>query len=507
MKPRHLIAIILILSAIPLSTGAGAGPLVITPLKDDFSGVPGDTVIIPFRLTNLGNSTIENVTVYITGPAQGFLYQSKIIRKPIEPNGTVEDTLSVKILNVPPGRYNLTLVARFGSVYSDAGVHLTVKTLVDYDLAIDVGREYPYGRNVSVVMAVTSRANGIIIGRVGYTITRDGKRVQYFATTIYLNPGESWIRNVTLTRPPVGNYNVRLWAYFGGKYKSETASFRVFQRNLGYEAYYRNGAIHVFVHDDNGRGVPGIPVKINGRLLMTDDDGTVVHPVSEPGAYEVTLDLDGKIVTTVVEVRKLFISYEQSNDTLLVRVVDSTGKPVSNVTVIAIGPLGRDYATTNASGMAVVNLKKTGYGTIILRAESSEYVGGSITARAFEPPKPSPTTTPTRTTPVVTTVPKPPEGHWRTPLILVLSGLLLAGTSYASLFRPLVHEEKAGRHYFLKIRAPRLKGIDNLKLERSVNAVEVRTTKGSARVENGKVIWEIDHLEPGEEAYLQVLLG
>ncbi|ASJ08888.1 hypothetical protein A3L11_06480 [Thermococcus siculi] len=514
MKLRGLAIITLLLTVLPFIPSASAqSPLVIIPLNNNFSGVPGDTIIIPFQLENLGNQTLENITVYVTGPADGFLYQSKVIREAIEPNQTYQDTLSIKILNTPPGKYNLTLVARAGSVYSQAQVTVSVKTLVDYDLKVDVGDEYPYGSNVSVIFKMTSKANGVIIGRIGYTITRDGETVEDFATTIYLNPGESWVKNVTLTRPPVGNYHVRFWAYFGRKSKGTTASFRIFQRNLGYDAYFRDGAIHVFVYDETGKGVPGIHVRINGISFSTDDGGTVSYLVKEPGTYEVVLNLDGRIVTTFVEVKKLFISYEQENETLLVRVVDSTGKPTPNITVTASGPLGKDYATTNASGLAAISLEKTGYGTIILKAESSQYMGASATAKTVEPPKPTPTTTPSPTTtskPPVTTTPtppKPPKNYGPLAMILIVSGVLLAGTSYAAFFRPIVQEETIDRYYFVKVRAPRLKGLEGFTFEKAVNALEVRATKGKAEIQDGRILWRIEHLEPGEEAYLQVLLG
>ena len=507
-KPLLLTLIaLLVLSAVPAVKASGV-VFTIAPLNNNFSGVPGDTIIIPFQLRNLGNTTLENVTVYITGPVNGFLYQSKVIREPIAPNGTYRDTLSVKILNVAPGDYNLTLVARAGQVFSQAPVKIHVGTFVEYNLGISVGSAYPYGHNVSVVMRVTSAANGVIIGRVGYTITRDGKQVKEFVTTIYLNPGESWVKNVTLVKPPVGNYRVRLWGYFGGKSKAVTASFRVFQRHLGYRAYFQNGAIHVFVYDENGGGVPGISVRINGISFKTDDDGTVTYLVTKPDSYRVTLDLDGRIETTIVEVKRLFMSYEQMNDSLVVKVVDPTGNPVPNITVTALGPLGQDIETTNASGIAVVNLSTTGYGTILLKAESSRYIGTSTTARVRPPQTPTPTPSPTTTTGTnVTTTAPSSGGNGLTALLLILTAVIFGGTSYAAFFRPIVQEETIDRYYFVKVKAPRLKGLENFRFERGMNALEARATKGEAKIEDGVVTWEIETLEPGEEAYLQVLLG
>ncbi|NJE46353.1 hypothetical protein E3E35_02775 [Thermococcus sp. GR7] len=508
MKLRGLPLIILMIPVF-LPAVSAQSPLAIIPLNDEFSGVPGDIIIIPFKLMNLGNQTLSNVTVYVTGPTDGFLYQSKVIRDPIEPNETIQDTLSVKILNVDPGKYTLTLVARAGSSYSEAQITVSVKTFVDYALRIDVGDEYTYGSNITAALRITSRANGVIIGRIGYTLSRDGDVLETFSTTIYLKPGESWIKNITLITPKVGNYMIYFWANFSGRFKSTTATFRVYQRNLRYDAYFRDGAIYVHVYDEDEKGVSDISVRINGVPFKTDDDGTVSYLVDQPGTYEIVLNLDGKIVTTFVEVKKLFLSYFQKNGTLLVKVVDSTGEPVPNITVTASGPLGKDYAVTNSSGIAVVDLEKTGYGTIMLKAESSRYVGAEASAKVVPPVTPTPTPTTTTSSPsnTTTTPVQPPKNYGPLAAILLIAGVLLAGTSYAAFFMPIIQEERLDRYYFVKVKAPRLRSIDNFRFEKGVTALGARATKGSAKVEDNRVVWEIEHLEPGEEAYLQVILG
>ena len=507
MKFKGMLLIILLVPIL-LPHVSAQSPIAIVPLNDNFTGVPGDKILIPFRIINLGNQTVSNVTVYITGP-QGFGQWGKVIREPIEPNGTIQDTILITLPNWNPGRYNLTLVARVGSSYSEAQITVSVKTLVDYALSIDVNDEYTYGSNVTVRLKMTSQANGVIIGRLGYTLTHDGSVLETFVTTIYLRPGESWIKDVKLTTPRVGDYSVYFWANFSGRFKSKTTTFRVYQRNLRYDAYFKDGAIYVHVYDENGQGVPDISVKINGIPFKTDDEGTVSYLVDKPGTYEVILNLDGKIVTTFVEVRKLFISAAQENETLLVRVVDSTGNPVPNITVTASGPLGKDYSTTNASGLAEVDLKKIGYGTIMLRAESSRYIGGEASVKVTQPVTPTPTPTTTTTPPLTTTTTpaKPPRNYGPLAAILLIAGVILAGTSYAAFFRPIVQEEMLDRYYFVKVKAPRLKGVDNFRFEKGVNAIEVKATKGKAEIGDGTVVWEIDHLEPEEEAYLQVILG
>ncbi|WP_054840463.1 hypothetical protein [Thermococcus sp. JCM 11816] len=72
---------------------------------------------------------------------------------------------------------------------------------------------------------------------------------------------------------------------------------------------------------------------------------------------------------------------------------------------------------------------------------------------------------------------------------------------------PTVHEETLDRYYFIKVRAPRLRPpLKDYKLVRPVKAIEVRVTKGKAMLNEDGITWELD-LEPGEEAYLQAILG
>jgi len=506
------IALLLLLSLGVPSLAKGV-PIAITPLNNEIPALPGDTVVIPFEISNFGNTTVSNVTVYVTGPQKGFLYQSKLIRRPIPPNGTLRDTISVKVLTAPPGTYNLTLVARAGRFYAQAEVRVKVGVLSDYDLEIDVKDKYIYGHNVSVTLKVISKSNGVILGTVGYSILLNGKRIEYNETTTYLNSGEVWSKVVFLKRPAVGNYTVRLWANLGGKHRELVRSFVVYQRHLLYKVYFLNGAIHVLVYNSSG-GVPGIRVKINGIEFTTDESGEVSYAVDKAGAYEIVLDLDGKIVTTFVEVKRLFISYKQENRTLIVRVVDSNGVPVPNITVLASGPLGEEYAVTGLNGTAVIDLRKVGYGSVLLSAESDEYIGAHTVATVSPSPTPTPTSTNTTTTsssppvyPNVTVSTTKSGGRGSAlPLVLILSGLILAGTSYLAFARPIVHEETIDRYYFVKVKAPRLRSLEGFRFERAVTAVEARATKGDVSVEDGKLVWKLD-LEPGEEAYLQALLG
>ncbi|NJE55202.1 hypothetical protein E3E28_08285 [Thermococcus sp. 21S9] len=513
MKFYSLLLVTLLLVHLPAVSSEGSSLLSVTVLNDNIPALPGSTIVVPFSITNLGNETINNVTVYVTGPAQGFQYSVKVIRTPIEPGKSVNDTITVNVLNVPPGKYNLTLVARAGNFYSTANFVVSVGVLSDYSLSVDVGSRYIYGNDVVITLKAISKSNGVLLGSLGYKIVREGVILKSYENSTYLNPGEVWEKVIVLKKPDVGNYTVVLWANFGGKYKRVVKTFEVYQRKLQYEVYFRDGAIYVRVFNATG-GVPGIAVSIDNVTFKTDVDGEVSYLVNEPGVYRVTLNLDGRIVTTFVDVKKLIVSPRVLNGSIVVRVMDSTGVPVSNVTVVASGPLGTDYAVTNSSGIAVVNLNKTGYGSIVIKAESDRYLPGEAVITVSKPaPKTTTTGTPTNASPTNSTAPVPPVtsettrgGSGPLGIILILAGLILAGTSYFAFAVPIVHEETLDRYYFLKVRAPRLRPLKNYRVERAVNAVEVRATKGNAKLENGRLVWELD-LEPGEEAYLQAVLG
>ncbi|WP_297420408.1 COG1470 family protein [Thermococcus sp.] len=520
MKRRvYLILLITAISLLASAVSASENAVFsIEPLNNNFTALPGDTIVVPFRLVNLGNETLENITVYLTGPAGAFLYQSTLVSDPIPPGGDYNGTLTLKVLNTALGEYKLLLVARHNSTYSQAPVFVKVKMITDYSLSIDCEERYLIGKPITVKLGIASESNGILSGSVGYYVLGPSGTVFNRTTVTFVKPNQIWTQRILLRNLPVGDYEVYLWANFSGAYKEAWKTFEVYRRHLGYRVGFKDGEISVFVYNKTGSGVGGIPVTIGNTTLTTGDDGRLNVPVSEPGTYVVTLDLDGKIVRIPVEVRGLRLSYEQNGSRLIVEVLDSAGFPVPNVTVEAVGALGRDYSVTNSSGMALINLKKTGYGIVILNAENSNYLGVSATAKTIQPPSLSPTETsttppttpsPTITPPInTTTVPEePPGGHGTLAVILLISGILFAGTSYLAFFRPLVQEETIDRHYFVKVKAPRLKGLENFRFERQMSALEVRATKGEAKVEDGAVIWEVEHLEPGEEAYLQVLLG
>ncbi len=526
MKVKALVVIFLLIPLFLPGTAAQS-PIVIKALTNKVYGNPGDVVKIPFQLINLGNANVSNITVYVTGPSQGFLYETKIIPGPIRPNESVSGVITVQISNinpVSPGDYTLKLVAQSNVSYSETEVTLHVGTYVNFDLSIDVGKQYIYGNNITAFLRITSRSNGVIIGRIGYSLYLNDTILQSVETVIFLRPGESWYKSLNLTKPAVGRYTLRLWANFGGHSKSTTAEFLVYQRHLNYRAYFENGAIHVLVTGKNGNGVGGITVKVTragsgkSSTLVTAPDGTVTYPVDKAGLYQLTIDLDGKVVTDVIPVRQLALDVGQDGSALWIR-VRGPENPVPNITVTVSGPLGKSYAVTNASGEAIINLTGVGYGTLFISAESTQYLSTHTTFNARTPttPIPSPTTTsstpqPTPNVTIPSSSPQNPQKSGGTSmeqlgLLLILSAAVLAGTSYAAFFMPTVHEEELDRHYFVKVHAPRLRRLENFRYEKGISAVDARATRGSISIRDGKVVWEIEQLEPDEEAYLQIRLG
>jgi len=513
-----LVALLILLTPVPFVSSSDSPLLSVAVLNDNIPALPGSTIVVPFSITNLGNETINNVTVYVTGPAQGFQYSVKVIRTPIEPGKSLNDTIAVRVLNPEPGPYLLTLVARAGRVYATSKFVVRVKSVIDYTPSIVTARRYVYGHGVNVTLRVYSTSNTVITGKIGYVIERNGVPIVNETMITFVRPDSFWVKRLSWRTLPVGNYTVLLWANLSGIYKSATASFEVYQRNLHYRVYFWDGAIHVRVYNSTG-GVPGIPVEINGLKFTTGPDGTLTYAVPSPGLYNVVLNLDGRIAVVPVTVEKLSISTAQRGNVLTVRVT-ANNTPIPNVTVTVLGPSSTAYGVTNASGEAVFNLTDVGYGTVVVRAQSDRYLPSETVITVSRPPQ---TTTSSSSSARMssttsassnTTFPAPPEtskaaaagGSSRLGMILILAGLLLAGTSYFAFAVPTVREETLDRYYFLKVRAPRLRPLKNYRVERQVSAVEVRATKGSARLEDGRLIWELD-LEPGEEAYLQAVLG
>ncbi|MCA6214146.1 hypothetical protein GQS78_07780 [Thermococcus bergensis] len=511
---KRAIVLITILFLLPISGVSAQPSLLLEVTQKSFEAKPGETISVPVTLSNIGNETAENITIYISGPlVEGLLYSQDVIKK-LEPGKKVEKTLPIYVENPKAGVYDLKVVARVGAVLIEVPISLRILTKVSYSIDIDVKDRYLFGEDVAVTLKVSSSSNGVIFGDVSYEIYRENVSIaEKSVHNIFLYPEypkNKWEYVIFLPKPGVGKYTILVRTNFGGLSKTITKSFEVYQRKLRYETKFEKGIIYVRVLDEGGNGVEGIPVTIEGTELKTNSYGIAFVEAKEPGTYHITLNLDGKIVETFVEVKKLFMAYEQRNETLLVYVRDSAGKGIGNVTIEAIGPIGKTYSITDENGTAVIDLNETGFGSISLKAESDRYLGAEAIVTVKEPKKPE-TETPTQTTstPINQTTPIPPvkpKDYGNLPLILVLSAIIFGSTSYLALFKPLKFEEQLDKYYFVKVRAPRLRELRNFRYEKAINAVDARATKGKVAIEDGKVIWEIDKLEPGEEAFLQVIL-
>jgi len=74
-------------------------------------------------------------------------------------------------------------------------------------------------------------------------------------------------------------------------------------------------------------------------------------------------------------------------------------------------------------------------------------------------------------------------------------------------FRPIIVEESIDKYYFVKIKAPRLRGVKEFKYEKLANVKDAWASRGNVEIEDNKIIWRIDELGPGEEAILQFTLS
>ncbi len=505
-----------LLSVTNVVTYVSAYPLItVHVLHDNFEAKPGDTIIIPVRIANLGNESISNITLYVTGPADGFKYQTRII-KSIAANQSILQTLIIKVLSPPAGMYSLKVVAVSGSNFAQDIFKVKVSAKIDYTTSINVSNKYYYGRNVTANIIVKSLSNTPIIGTVEVHLFYGKKLIQSYSSTIYVESEGIWSHAIFLQKPEPGNYTIVLKTNFYGDVKVINKSFEVYRRVLNYKVEFQNGVITVNVKDENGNSVPGIAVQINGIQFITDENGRVSYAVDKPGTYRIKLNLNGKVVETLVAVKKPFVHTIQKNMTLLIHVIDPTGKGIDNATVTATGPSGTVYACTNASGWAQISLKETGFGTILLNIKNPKYLPVKETITVEKPSERLTTTsrpianTNTTVSQVLTstvaTTPSKKSSATYMALIVLIAALIFGAASYVAFFMPIKLEEQLDKYYFVKIKAPKLRGIKNFRYEKQINAVDVRATKGNAQIEGNIVLWEIEELEPEEEAFLQVIL-
>ncbi|WP_297523664.1 carboxypeptidase regulatory-like domain-containing protein [Thermococcus sp.] len=281
---------------------------------------------------------------------------------------------------------------------------------------------------------------------------------------------------------------------------------------------FEDGVVWVRVLSD-GKPSKGVAVEFNGQNRTTNSKGYAKFYASKPGMYRVTVYTPEGRITVFVPVGKLFAIPEIRRDVLVVRVRDSSGNPVGNATVSVVTSSGEKTFVTGGDGTVRVPLKGLS-GTVMITASASGYIGDTETislppAAASSPSNESssqsspgnvsnsqipPAAPGTAGSPV-------PKGELPWIASLLLSLAVFSGATYISIMRPHVIEEKLDRYYFVRVKAPRMRALKDFRWEGGMNAVEVRATRGTARIEGSKVVWSIDELEPGGEAVLQVVLG
>ncbi len=518
MKAESLLLLMaLVCSLVPLTQVSASISFEVSPVKDVISAPPGAIVSVPVRVTNTGDEPLNNLTLSIAWNLENGLYTvNKTVYVGV--NESKEFDLTINVPELPSGDYEIMIRGILGNISVEKEMTIHVEREVVYSLDVDVGSCYPYGSDVEIRFSLVSHSNDRIAGTIWMKVYRDGDVVEEKEESVYLDPGEGWSYPMVIPRPDIGTYRVKLSANLSGVYREIEKTFVVYRRNFTYRAWYSNGALMVQVKLANGSPVGGIEVTVNGVKMKTDKEGLIRYPTTSPGLYEIELNLDGVLEKTALYVGRLFVSYELRGSTLKLKVLDSSGDPVPNVTLSIAGPEGEYQAVTNGNGEASVPLSFVGYGTLSITASAENYVGSSLIITVPSPLHPSTTSTPQTTTTAdqlttTTTTQGTPVGKGKSGVNLALIGSILlglvvfGGSFYLAFLRPHIIEEELGKYYFVKLRAPRLVALRDFTWERGMNAIEVRATKGEARIEGSKVTWRIDELKPGEEAVLQVVLG
>ncbi|ASJ16883.1 hypothetical protein A3L04_07250 [Thermococcus chitonophagus] len=519
-------AIISCLVALALANVVIAQPiLVLTVYPKEIEGKPGDIVSFNVLLKNVGNSSAENVTVFVFDRIKGILFTQGFIKN-IPPNTTANITLKAYLLKPEAGVYTIKIVGRVGNYLSEDYLRLKVRSVINYTLGITGERKIVYGNNASLTLSINSNSNVLLYGDAKLIIMKDGRVLKVLSYKPMIEPWGYWRKRITLQDLKIGNYTAIFTANFYNRIKNTTFHFEVFRRPLKYRAYFLNGNIIVEVTEKE-KPVEGIKVRIGNETFYTDENGIVKFPVSSPGTYVIWVDLDGLLSQSVITVEKPIIVPSIENSTLLVRVFNSVGDPLSNITVKVSSQKGEFYNITDSNGTCLFNLKSIGYGMIKIETISSRYLPSEYSLEVKPPvQKPTTSTTPTPTQPPTTTNTKPqktetgiatsitttptPEktGIDKVLVALLLSfAVILSISSYIAFFRPIIVEDNVGKYHFIRVKAPRFIPLKNFTYEKLASVKEVWAEKGDVKVEGNKVVWHIEELEPGEEATLHMILA
>ncbi len=532
-----LVIITCLLAGLPPALSATSPTLMVTPLTSSFNVTPGSSFTIPIKVVNSGNSTVSNVTVTMNSSLAVFWFTRENVSMNLSPGTSRIIRFPVRVSKeARAGRYNVTVEVRAGNFTSRFVARVLVLLIPSYLENVSVGKMYHAGQNVTINFSITSRANGVIGGPVWIRIYRDGKEVYSHLDVVFLNSSSSWRYVYTLRSPPVGNYTVRMVSNLSGRYEVLVKTFHVFRRHFTLRAWFSAGYLHATVKLTNGSPVVGLKVRVGSTSLLTDNNGEVRLRVDKPGVYRVSTELDGVNKTVFVTVESLVLSTSIQDKTLTLTVTSSSGSPVSNATVAVSGPKGSVSGLTNKDGILKVSLKDVGTGILLITVRNPDYIGlrrilnvpslsstqesstvqttstsPSSSSSSLGSTSPS-TSTPTSTTssPSITVPATPFPRSSRSICLPLLVGIAIVAfvlAFYLSFMRPYVTEDELRRYYFVKVRAPRLRRLRGFKFKKAMNAVEVRATKGRACIDGNVVTWEIDEMEPNEEAILQVLLG
>ncbi|AEC52822.1 hypothetical protein PNA2_1907 [Pyrococcus sp. NA2] len=512
--------IILLLLFLVIPTVRAQPVLLVKVSPEEVEGFPGETLVVNVTVINIGNETARNITIYSSDILKGVLFTQGFIQF-LNPNSSYTFPMKIFLLKPEAGLYDVHVAAKVGHQIAEGNFKLKVKSIVNFTLSIEGKDRYLYGENVSILLHIDSHSNILLYGNAKAILFKEGKKIKEFSYKPMIKSWGSWTEKLSIRGLSLGNYSLLFEADFYGRKKTLMYNFTVYRRNLYLDARFENGKIIVRV-TENGRPVKGIKVWINDREFKTDASGLVILNVKEPGIFIVKANLDGIIKEKIVKVERPIIFASQLNSTLRVRVIDSEGRPINRVMVVAKGPKGTFYSITNENGTCKFDVEKLGLGVVRIEVISDKYLASkaSIVVREWRIRQTTtPTPTPARNVSTKTNITSVPSQTSQTtiapgrqgidiPLILLLLGFFvtLGSSSYMAFFRPVIVEDMIKGYYFVKVRAPRLRELRKFRYEKIANVKNAWASKGRVEMKEGKVVWEIDKLEPGEEAVLQLIL-
>jgi len=481
----------------------------------NFTVKPFSTLIIPFTLINEGRTNLTDVVISVQAPLKYFNNPLITVSGPIPPKGAYNDTLRISVGPAPPGNYTVFITVDSEKGRVSVPIIVTVKKTVSLKLYIFGAGKYKYWSKVPIVFSVLSLSNVNLSCNATITVHFNNSlyAVRYYSFN--LSPGKRWTKTLLFKRPPVGKYIINLTVETEYGNFTATSFFIVERRHLNLTAEFKNGELVVRV-EENGYGVGGVRVWINGKDYTTAPDGSITLIVEKPGFYRIIADLDGTNVTRIIRVREIHFIAVQKGDLLLVKALDDSNTPIPNLPVIASVLGNISEARTNQSGVAVFNISVLGHGKITITTNSPLFLVKQATFYAKTPVRQR-----TKTTSITLSTPSPQTTKtavipkklgssnsisWGVYVVLLLFPISIVMAFYLVGMRPIVSTEVLGKYYFIKVKGPKYKRLKNFRITRKVIGTEASATKGKVELKDGKVVWIINELNPEEEAYLKVRL-